>query len=520
MNVIEKIELQNITKRFPGVLANDGITLTFNRCEVHTLLGENGAGKSTLMKILYGLYKPDEGRILFNGREMAVKSPQDTADFGLGMVHQHFMLVPSFTVTENIVLNYPSPKWPFVDLESARKKIKHMSEEYGLFVNPDVPVWQLSVGEQQRVEILKVIFREASFIILDEPTAVLTPQEVEDFFKILRRMVGSGHGIIFISHKLNEVLKISDKITVLRNGRIVGRVQPIETTGSELANMMVGREVLTSFKKEEKPQERKPILRFQNVEVLNDKKLTALADFSFDLMEGEVLGIAGVSGNGQKELAEAIAGLRKVEKGKIFIGEKDITNQKADEIIKSKVAYIPEERMRMGVIKDFTVMENLILKSHSRSPQANWIFLNLKHIRESSQGIIEEFDVRTPSIDTPVRNLSGGNIQKLILARELSTRPDILIAAQPTRGVDVGASEYIHRRIVEMRNQGVTVLLISEDLDEIMELSDRIMVIYEGKNVGIVPPSTPVEQIGLMMTGGFGQEATAGINSSYGSLKE
>lgn len=501
MGKIEKIELRNITKRFFGVLANDNINITFNSSQVHSLLGENGAGKSTLMSVLYGKYPPSEGEIFINGKKTCFKSPLEAISSGIGMVHQHFMLVPSMTVTENIILNYPSPKGLFLDMKWARKKIKGLSEEYSLPVDPDAYIWQLSVGEQQRVEILKVLFRDAVFLILDEPTAVLTPEEVKKLFKILRILLNKDYGIIFISHKLQEVMEISDLITVLRNGKVKGTLRKEDTNKEKLAEMMVGREVKNPRDKEVKAPGEEIILRVKNLSLKNDKNLPALDNLSLDVKKGEILGIAGLSGNGQRELAEAITGLRKVTGGRIFFKDKDITGKDPFFIINSGISFIPEERMIMGVIKDFLIFENTILKNHCIFPLSEWIFMNFKNIRDFSEDLIKKFNIKTPDIETITGNLSGGNIQKLILAREISANPSFLIASQPTRGVDIGAIEYIHKKLLHMREEGVAILLISEDLDEVISLSDRIAVIENGKIMGIVPPSTHREEIGLMMGG-------------------
>ena len=506
---VQTIELKNVTKRFPGVLANDSISLRFDHSSVHTLLGENGAGKSTLMHVMYGLYEPDEGEVLVNGKSVTFRSPRDAAEHGIGMVHQHFMLVPSLSVLENIVLNYPSARRPFLDLAAARARIVAMSEEYGFCIDPDAKVWQLSVGEQQRVEILRILFRDASYIILDEPTAVLTPLEVKEFIAVLRRLVADGHGIVFITHKLNEAMEISDRITVLRGGRVVAETTPAETDKQRLAGLMVGREVVPTWSKRGEPEEG-VVLSVNNLTVKSNKGLKALDDVSFELHKGEILAVAGVSGNGQRELAETIAGLREADSGKIALDGADLAGRDVSQRIEAGIAFIPEERMTMGVVKEFSLIENVILKSHASEEFARGVFLRAGKIRRFSEQAIRDFDVRTPSADVAAATLSGGNIQKVILARELSSRPRLLVAAQPTRGVDIGASEYIHKRIVQIRNDGVPVLLISEDLDEIISLADRVMVLYEGKVQGIVPPSTPVEQIGLMMTGGHTHYADPG----------
>jgi simple sugar transport system ATP-binding protein len=495
---IETIELKNITKKFPGVLANDNVSVTFRGGEVHSLLGENGAGKSTLMSVLYGKYTPDEGEILINGKKTHIKSPKDAIASGIGMVHQHFMLVPSLTVTENIILNYPSKREPFLDLKGAEKKIKEISHDYGLDINPKSPVWQLSVGEQQKVEILKLLYRDATFLILDEPTAVLSPGEVETFFITLRKLLSKGYGVIFISHKLHEVMEISNRITVLRNGKVTGETTPKEITRNSLAAMMVGRNLAEPEEKEQNLEE-DIILSVKNLSVENDMGLTSVKNISLQVKKGEILGIAGVSGNGQREFLEALAGIRSIKKGNITLKNIDITGKSPSFIIKSGMSFIPEERMVSGIVKDFSIWENAILKNHDSL--SRWYFLNFKIIREFARSLVEKFNIKTPSVDTPIKNLSGGNIQKLILARELSANPSLLIASHPSRGVDIGATEYIHKIILEKRREGMTVILVSEDLDEIRSLSDRIAVMYEGEIMGIVPPSEAIETIGLMMGG-------------------
>ncbi|RME48994.1 MAG: ABC transporter ATP-binding protein [Chloroflexi bacterium] len=498
---IDRAEMRGIVKRFPGVLANDHIDFDVHAGEVHALLGENGAGKSTLMKILYGLYQPDEGQILLNGEPVQLTSPADAIRLGIGMIHQHFMLVPSLTVAENVALGLPSSRGLLTDLDRVSLRIQELAGVYGLQVDPAAHVWQLSVGEQQRVEILKTLYRGASLLILDEPTAVLTPQEVDELFVTLRQMARDGHALIFITHKLREVFAISDRVTVLRDGRVVGRVATEETNRSELARMMVGREIIERW---EKPPARPGpvILDVSNLHCESDKGTPALRGVSFQVRAGEILGIAGVSGNGQRELAEVIAGLREATAGHIRLAGQDLTNQPPDKIIAAGLAYIPEERLTMGVIQDFSVAENAILETHTSPDLTNGPFLNLEAIRRHTARLIRDYDVRTPGQETPAKNLSGGNIQKLILARELSREPRVLVAAQPTRGVDIGATEYIHRRLIEQRNQGTAILLISEDLDEIQSLSDRIAVMYEGEIVGEVPAEeADVEELGLMMAG-------------------
>ena len=499
---LTQVELRGITKRFPGVLANDRIDFDVRAGEIHALLGENGAGKSTLMKILYGLYHADEGEILINSERVILKSPAEALRRGIGMIHQHFMLIGSLTVAENVALGLPSSREPRLDLDRVAARIRELAERYGLKVDPNAYVWQLAVGEQQRVEIIKTLYRGATLLVLDEPTAVLTPQEVDDLFVTLRQMVRDGHALIFISHKLHEVLAISGRVTVLRDGRVVGACATASVTKAELARMMVGREVLLQY---ERPpaQPGAARLQIQDVWGKGDRGDDALRGVSLDVHAGEIVGLAGVSGNGQRELAETLAGLRPVRRGRVLLNGRDVTQGSPRAHIAAGQAYIPEERMREGAIKEFSVAENLILQDHGRAPYSHGSFLDFNAIASHSKQLVEAFNVKTPSLETPLKNLSGGNIQKLILARELSRRPTVLIAAQPTRGVDIGASEYIHQRLLEQRAAGTATLLISEDLDEIRALSDRIAVIYEGRIVGVVDGrTTPAEELGLMMAGG------------------
>ena len=498
---IEKMEMIDIVKRFPGVLANDHVNFDVKTGEVHSLLGENGAGKSTLMRQLYGLYRPNEGKILINGQEQNFHSPEDAILAGIGMIHQHFMLVPSLTVVENVALGLKSSRGFLLDLDKVEKRIRTLCDQYGMKIDPHAYLWQLAVGEQQRVEILKALYRGAALLILDEPTAVLTPQEVDDLFGIFRQMAKDGHALIFISHKLHEVLAISTRITVLRDGRVVGQRDNCDVTKSELAEMMVGRPIILQY---ERPLPEKGAVRLQveNLFVKGDRGSDALRGVSFEVQAGEILGLAGVSGNGQRELAEALAGMRPVREGKITLDGKDVTHANPAEHIQTGQSYIPEERMREGAIKEFSVADNYILEDHGKKPYSNATFLNFKSINLETRQAVDLYNVKTPSINTPLKNLSGGNIQKLIMARELLRKPKVLIAAQPTRGVDIGASEYIHKRLLEQRLKGTATLLISEDLDEIRALSDRIAVIYEGSIVGIVDGRTATtEQLGLMMAG-------------------
>jgi simple sugar transport system ATP-binding protein len=511
---IKTLELRGITKRFPGVLANDRVDFDVCSNEVHALLGENGAGKSTLMKILYGMYHPDEGEILINGQPVRLASPTDAINLGIGMIHQHFMLVPTLTVAENVALGLPSSRGFITDLDRVSKRILELADIYGLKIDPDAYVWQLSVGQQQRVEIIKALYRGAALLILDEPTAVLTPQEVDELFVIMRQMVNDGHALIFISHKLHEVVEISNRITVLRDGRKIGTRPTSEITKQTLANWMVGREV--GFAPDRgNVQKAGCRLQLENVSCGSDRGTPGLRGVSLELCSGEILGIAGVSGNGQRELAESITGLRKITEGRVILEGKDLTNFPPGDITDRMLAYIPEERMRDGMIKNFSVAENMILREHHKQPYSRSGFLNLRDISTHSDELIKKFRVKTPSHDTLAKNLSGGNIQKVVLARELSRDPRVIIAAQPTRGLDIGATEYVREQLLEQRRKGVAVMLISEDLDEILALSDRIAVIYEGQVMDILPreAATP-EKLGLLMAGVHPEDAAAKIPSA------
>jgi simple sugar transport system ATP-binding protein len=498
---IDHLELRKVTKRFPGVLANDSVDFDVKTGEVHALLGENGAGKSTLMKILYGLYHPDEGEILLNGKPVTIDSPTDSINLGIGMIHQHFMLVESLTVAENVALGLPSSRGLLTDLDRVSKRILELAEIYGLRIDPDAYVWQLSVGQQQRVEIIKALYRGAALLILDEPTAVLTPQEVDELFVIMKQMVKDGHALIFISHKLHEVIEISDRVSVLRDGRMIGTKLTSETTKQDLANWMVGREV--GFAPDRGEAKRGKIrLQLTDVSCGSDRGTPGLRGVSLDVHSGEILGIAGVSGNGQRELAEAITGLRRVTDGRVTLEGEDVTNLLPAQLTERMLSYVPEERMRDGMIKDFTVAENMILREHHKQPYSRSGFLNLGEIARHSEKLITQFQVKTPSQETPAKSLSGGNIQKVVIARELSRQPRAIVAAQPTRGLDIGATEYVRQQLIEQRKEGTAILLISEDLDEILALSDRIAVIYEGQIMDIVPreAATP-EKLGLLMAG-------------------
>ncbi|MCI0396258.1 MAG: ABC transporter ATP-binding protein [Chloroflexi bacterium] len=493
--------MRGIVKRFPGVLANDRVDFDVRTGEIHALLGENGAGKSTLMKILYGLYQPNEGEIRLNGRPVTINSPADSIRLGIGMIHQHFMLVPTLTVAENVALGLPSSRGPLTDLDQVARRIDELARIYGLQMDPDATVWQLSVGQQQRVEIMKALYRGAALLILDEPTAVLTPQEVEEFFTTLQQMAERGHALIFISHKLAEVLRISQRVTVLRDGRVVHTLPTGETTKEELAQMMVGRPV-TLQRERPAVELGELLLQLEEVWAQSDRETPALRGVSLAVRAGEIVGLAGVSGNGQVELAQVIAGLRPASGGRVLLEGEEITGRPPGQIMEQGLAYIPEERMKDGMIRNFSVAENLILREHGRPPYARSGFFNFRAISRRSAELIRSFNVKTPSQETPVKNLSGGNIQKLILARELSRQPRVLVAAQPTRGLDIGATEYVHLRLLQQRQEGTATLLISEDLDEILALSDRIAVIYEGRIMGeVAREEATAEKLGLLMAG-------------------
>jgi simple sugar transport system ATP-binding protein len=495
-----RVEMRDIVKSFPGVVANSRVSFDIGPGEVHALLGENGAGKSTLMRQLYGMYQPDSGEIVVDGKKRIFRSPADAIKAGIGMIHQHFMLVPTLTVAENVALGQKSSRGPLMDQKRVIARVDEFSAAYGIKVDPSARVWQLSVGEQQRVEILKALYRGAGLIILDEPTAVLTPQEVSDLFDTLRRMVAEGHSLIFISHKLAEVLAISDRVTVLRDGEVIGTMRTSEATRDGLVKMMVGREVADV---EPRPLNAgEPLLRIEGLHALGDRGDEALRGIDLSVRSGEIVGLAGVSGNGQRELSEVLAGMRAASAGKVSIGGADITGADLNARLAAGLAYIPEERMRDGAIREFSVEENVFLHDHKLPRFRHGVFLNFGAMREYAQGLVDDFAVKTPGLDTPIKNLSGGNIQKLIMARELSRRPRLLVAAQPTRGVDIGATNYIHQRLLEQRDSGIGILLVSEDLDELRSLSDRIAVMYEGRIVGIVSRGeASVEEIGLMMAG-------------------
>jgi simple sugar transport system ATP-binding protein len=496
------VEMQNIRKTFLHTVANNDINFDICKGEVVTLLGENGAGKTTLMKILYGMYSMDSGEIYVKGKKVDIKSPKDAISLGIGMVHQHFTLVKSFTVTENVILGLPPAKGIEIDLESAKKDLISLSKKYGLEVNPDAKIWQLSVGEKQRVEIIKALYRNIDVLIMDEPTAVLTPQEAENLFDTLRLLTKEGKSIVFISHKLGEVMEISDRIVILRNGTLAGEKNKKDTTKKELARIMVGREVLEIIEKEEMSERGEPLLVVQNLHALNDKGIEALKGISFEVRSEEILGIAGVSGNGQRELEDVLCGVRESTDGRIVFKGKEITTKKPKEIINLGIGRVPEDRMEEGLILDLPIFENLIVESYDKKPLSNGILINYSSVKDFAEKMVKEYDIKTPSIYTITRTLSGGNLQKVILARMLSRNPEFIIASQPIRGLDVGAAEYIHTKLLSARANGVGILLISEDLDEILMLSDRILVMYEGEVMGILDrKDVTIDELGLMMTG-------------------
>jgi simple sugar transport system ATP-binding protein len=497
------LQLENITKVFDGLVANDRISLDVREGEIHALLGENGAGKTTLMNILYGLYHPDGGRIRLRGETVRISSPKDAIMKGIGMVHQHFMLIPPLTVTENIILGMGSLRRPLLDLDSAAEKISSLSEGYGLNVDPRAEVCNLSVGAQQRVEIVKALYRGADLFILDEPTSVLTPQEVADLFSVLRRLVDEGHSVIFITHKLDEVMDISDRVTVLRDGRLVATVNTAETSKQELARMMVGREIVFRVGKEAlTPGE--TVLEVSGLEVdMEDERCSvALQGMSLSVRRHEVLGIAGVGGNGQTELAGAVIGLFAPVAGKITILGHDVAERSTKGVIKLNVGRIPEDRQAQGLVPDFTISENLIATHYTEPPLSRRSFLNFPFIAELAKGLISEYDIRPPQPALLAKQMSGGNQQKLILARELHREPDLIVAVQPTRGLDVGATEYIYKELLKHRARGAAILLISTELEEIFTLSDRIAVMFRGEILGIRDAeSADIEEIGLLMAG-------------------
>jgi len=503
------LELRGITKEFPGVLANDHVDFDLRRGEVHALLGENGAGKSTLMSILYGLYTPDSGEILMNGKPVAINSPKDAIELGIGMVHQHFMLIPVMTVTENIVLaQEPRHAGVLLDYDAAAERVRELSTSFGLAVDPNARIQKITVGQQQRVEILKALYRGAEILILDEPTAVLTPQEARELFEIIEGLKAQGKSIVFISHKLNEVLEVADRITVLRRGKRVETIPRDGATEAGLARSMVGREVLLRVdKKPAEPGE--PLLKVADLSVRDDRGLEAVRGVTFDVRAGEIVGIAGVDGNGQSELIDALTGLRKPAGGRMTVGGQDLTHASARQALDAGMGHIPEDRHRRGLVLDFNLAENLALHDYGQEPFSRFGWLNPRRWLRWAAGLLKEFDVRGGGPTTRASSLSGGNQQKVVVAREVSRDPSVLIAAQPTRGLDVGAIEFVHRRLVEQRDAGKAVLLVSLELEEILSLSDRILVLYEGRIVAEFPPEVSEEEVGIAMTGGRRQETAA-----------
>jgi ABC-type uncharacterized transport system ATPase subunit len=504
------LELRGITKRFGPVVANDRVDFDLRYGEVHALLGENGAGKSTLMSILYGLYSPTEGEIIVNDERVEIDSPSRAIELGIGMVHQHFMLVPVMTVAENIVLGAePSSGGGLLDVGEARKRVRELSERYGLAVDPDSEIEDVTVGAQQRVEILKTLYRGARILVLDEPTAVLTAQEAGELFKVLKALQADGVAIVFISHKLNEVLEIADRVTVLRRGKKIDTVPVEGATEQSLARLMVGRDVLLEVDKpEHKPGE--PVLEVENLQVRDDRGLEAVRGLTLTVRGGEIVALAGVDGNGQQELVDAIAGLRAAEPGgHIRIAGEDVTGHGVRAADDAGVAHIAEDRHVRGLVLDFTLAENLALREYHRPPLSNHGWLNIGHMKSRARSLLEEYDVRGGGPETLAGALSGGNQQKVCIARELASNPQLLIAHQPTRGLDVGAIEFVHRRLIEARDGGRGVLLVSLEFEEVRSLADRILVIYEGRIVGEVPPDASEEEVGFAMTGGGADRSAA-----------
>ncbi|SHF52975.1 ABC transporter ATP-binding protein [Ornithinibacillus halophilus] len=496
------IEMLNIRKEFPGIVANDNINIQLKKGEIHALLGENGAGKSTLMNVLFGLYQPEKGQIRVKGETVKITNPNIANDLGIGMVHQHFMLVEPFTVTQNIILgNEPKTKTGRINIKKAEQEIQELSDRYGLKVDPSAKIKDISVGMQQRVEILKTLYRGAEVLIFDEPTAVLTPQEITELMEIMRSLIKEGKSIILITHKLKEIMEVCDRCTVIRKGKGIGTVDVKNTNVNELASLMVGREV--SFETEKKPAQPKDVvLSVKDLKVKDARKVDSVKELNLEVRAGEIVGIAGIDGNGQTELIEAITGLTKSQSGKIMLNNKDITNKTPRKVTESGVGHIPQDRHKYGLVLDYTVGENIVLQTYYQKPYSKNTILNHKEIYQKAEELIEQFDVRTPSAYTPARALSGGNQQKAIIAREVDRSPDLLIAAQPTRGLDVGAIEFIHKKLIEERDKGKAVLLISFELDEILDVSDRIAVMFDGKIVSSVKPEDTNEQeLGLLMAG-------------------
>ncbi len=497
------IEMLGITKEFPGIKANDNVTLQVEKGEIHALLGENGAGKSTLMSVLFGLYQPEHGTIKVRGKEVFISNPNIANNYGIGMVHQHFKLVENFTVTENIILGMePRNKFGQVDIKKAAARVKELSEQYGLKVDPHAKIEDITVGMQQRVEILKMLYRNAEILIFDEPTAVLTPQEIHELMHIMKELIKEGKSIILITHKLKEIKEVADRCSVLRRGRYIGTVDVADTSEETMAEMMVGREVSFAVDKEE-AHPKEVVLKIEKLNVLDNRKLTAVKNLNLEARRGEILCVAGIDGNGQSELIEAITGLRKAESGHIYLNNEELTKESVRHRTLAGIGHIPEDRHKHGLVLDFSLEENIALQTYFKEPLSKNGIINKRPRRELSDRLIEEFDVRSGQGSiTEARSMSGGNQQKAIIAREIDRSPDLLIAAQPTRGLDVGAIEYIHQRLVEERDKGRAVLLVSLEMEEVLNLSDRIAVIYEGEIVGIVDAKdTNENELGLMMAG-------------------
>jgi simple sugar transport system ATP-binding protein len=501
------LEAHGITKRFPGVLANDNVDLALHKGEILALLGENGAGKSTLMNMLYGLYHPDEGEISIKGEKVTLESPKDAIARGVGMVHQHFQLVPVMTVAENVILGAEITRMGRVlDLDEAAQKVAQLSHQYGLDVDPTAVVEDLPVGMQQRVEIIKALYRNADILILDEPTAVLTPQEVQGLFRIMEGLTAQDVSIIFITHKLKEVLAIADTIGVLRRGQMVGTVSPRESTQASLAELMVGRKVILQVDKDE-AHVGEVVLQIDDLHVLDDRSHRVVKGVNLEVRAGEIVGVAGVQGNGQRELVEALTGLRQVEKGSFFISGQDSTHFSARQITEQNVAHIPEDREKHGLVMAYSVAENMVLNSYYQEPFASGLVMHQDAVHANGIELVDRYDVRTPSVDTPAKNLSGGNKQKVIVAREFSRPTILLIAAQPTRGIDVGSIEFIHNQIVAQRDAGAAVLVVSAELDEILSLADKVAVMFDGTIVDVMPiEEASREKIGLLMAGSSAED--------------
>lgn len=501
------IEMLNIRKEFPGIVANDHITLQVKKGEIHALLGENGAGKSTLMNVLFGLYQPEKGEIKVRGKTVKITSPNIANDLGIGMVHQHFMLVDTFTAAENIIIGKEPKKFGMIDKKRAVQKVRELSETYGLKVDPEAKVSDMSVGMQQRVEILKILYRGADILIFDEPTAVLTPQEIKELIQIMKNLVNEGKSIILITHKLKEIMEVADKVTIIRKGKGIKTLNVKDTNKDELASLMVGRDVsFTTAKKEAEPKGE--VLLIKDLTVKDKRGIEAVKRLNLSVAAGEIVGIAGVDGNGQTELIEAITGLKKTHAGTISLNGKEIQNLTSRRITEAGVGHIPQDRHKQGLVLDFPIGENIVLQSYYKRPFSKFGLLNQKEIYQKARQIIGEFDVRTPDEYTPARALSGGNQQKAIIGREVDRGPDLLIAAQPTRGLDVGAIEFVHKRLIEQRDAGKAVLLLSFELDEILNVSDRIAVIFEGSIIAEVNPKDATEQeLGLLMAGSKKKEA-------------